>query len=71
MAEVLDELYPSNPLLSSDRALQTIVSRFYADRNLFDVGFEVLPWVKVPKEVQEDRKKVKSITTYHTFIEMT
>lgn len=58
IAQTLDEFYPSTPIFVSDPVLQTIVARSYAERTLFDTVFELLPWVKTPKALQEDRKNV-------------
>jgi len=42
---------------STDIGVQKALAQFYADKQLFQVGFGLLPWTKLPSEVQADRKK--------------
>ncbi|KAF8591262.1 hypothetical protein K439DRAFT_991285 [Ramaria rubella] len=42
---------------NKDIGVQKAFSRFYADRALFNLGFELLPWTRVPTAMQADRRK--------------
>ncbi|KAF8524405.1 hypothetical protein BU17DRAFT_63388 [Hysterangium stoloniferum] len=42
---------------TTDKGLQKAFSQFYADKFLFSLGFHLLPWLKTPKALQEDRMK--------------
>ncbi|KAF8491017.1 hypothetical protein JB92DRAFT_3147761 [Gautieria morchelliformis] len=42
---------------SGDVGLQKAFGMFYGDKNLFGLGFRLLPWTRVPRALQEDRKK--------------
>ncbi|KIJ37000.1 hypothetical protein M422DRAFT_50803 [Sphaerobolus stellatus SS14] len=56
ISEALEKAYPSSPILATDVGLQKAVTKFY-DHFLFNLGFDILPWNKTPKSLQEDRKK--------------
>jgi len=54
---------------STDAGFQKALAQFYADKQLFQVGFGLLPWTKLPAEVQADRKKF--IARDVDFVELT
>ncbi|KAF8587196.1 hypothetical protein K439DRAFT_1407840 [Ramaria rubella] len=40
-----------------DIGVQKALSRFYADKELFNLGYDLLPWARTPVAVREDRRK--------------
>lgn len=70
MTSVLERSFPapSHPTIfpprkgtgKTDTGLQKAVGMFYADKHLFNLGFGLLPWTKLPLALQADRKKARS-----------
>ena len=43
----------------TDAGLQKAFGQFYADRHLFNIGFGLMPWTKLPHALRADRKKAR------------
>lgn len=64
IVDVLEARFPEPTIFpprkgsgTTDKGWQKVFSQYYGDKFLFSLGFDLLPWLKTPKALQEDRMK--------------
>jgi hypothetical protein len=70
ITEILESKFPEPTIFpprkgsgATDKGLQKHLSQFYTEKLALSLGFEILPWLKTPKALQEDRLKVSGEMT--------
>jgi glutathione S-transferase len=70
ITEILESKFPEPTIFPPrkgsgviDKGLQKRLLELYADKFLAPLGFAILPWLKAPKALQEDRMKVSGKMT--------